>query len=251
FKLFHWPGANVLWISSSAFSIFVFIPVYFFTGIRKEEMKVNTIVTTIILVGATGMLFSLTSIKSSKMMEFYTFATTKDLVATTNFATEQNKAYYEILLSDSCALKKEALNELKQRTNNLYNQVEKIKLDVVNALTGNNDTEIDYTTLFSTAFTGNQMPQSVLYDNNGQPNSLLTDLKKELISFNTFTKSNYNKSSFGMIDTKGTIAVNSGGHEIPWEVFNFNNEVPFQIVIRNLTQIQLDIRIVERTCIAN
>ena len=30
--------------------------------------------------------------------------------------------------------------------------------------------------------------------------------------------------------------------------FNFNNEVPFQIVFRNLTQIQVDIRVVEGSC---
>ncbi|MGZ3862723.1 MAG: GldL-related protein [Bacteroidia bacterium] len=247
FKLFHWPGAGVLWILTSAFSIFVFIPVYFFTGIRVAETKVNTIVTTIILVGATGMLFSLTSLKSSKTFEFFTFASTKDLIATRNFATEQNKARYEWLLSDTIATANKSLAELKQRTNDLYLSVEKIKLEIVNAMTDGNATEIDYTKLFETPFANAQIPQNLLFSV-GQPGPLLTGLKKEVIAFNTFIKNNYNKSSFGMIDTKGTVPVNNDGPEIPWEVFNFNNEVPFQIVIRNLTQIQLDIRIVERSC---
>lgn len=246
FKLFHWPGAGILWILTSAFSIFVFIPVYFFTGIKKEETKINTIVTTIILVGATGMLFSLTSLKSSKTFEFFTFASTKDLVATTNFATEQNKARYEWLSGDPSSIKNENLAELKQRTNNLYTQVEKIKLNIVNALSDQKDTLIDYDRLFETPFASSQMPQDLLFIM-GQPGPLLINLKKELISYNSFIKTNYGKINFGMIDTKGTMSVN-GDKEIPWEVFNFNNEVPFQIVIRNLTQIQLDIRLVERNC---
>ena len=68
FKIMHWPGASVLWISTSAVSIFVFIPIYFFSGIRKPETKVNTIVTTIILIGATGLLFTLTSLRKSRQL---------------------------------------------------------------------------------------------------------------------------------------------------------------------------------------
>lgn len=70
FKMMHWPGATTLWISTSAVSILLFVPIYFFSGIRKAENRVNTIVTTIILVGATGLLFSLTSIRKSKLLVF-------------------------------------------------------------------------------------------------------------------------------------------------------------------------------------
>jgi len=70
FKLMHWPGASILWLSTSAVSIFLFVPIYFFSGIRKPESKVNTIVTTIILVGATGLLFSLTSVRKSSALTF-------------------------------------------------------------------------------------------------------------------------------------------------------------------------------------
>jgi hypothetical protein len=70
FKIMHWPGASILWLSTSAVSIFLFVPIYFFSGIRKPESKVNTIVTTIILVGATGLLFSLTSVRKSAALTF-------------------------------------------------------------------------------------------------------------------------------------------------------------------------------------
>ncbi|HYD20446.1 MAG TPA: hypothetical protein VEB40_03140 [Flavipsychrobacter sp.] len=63
FKVQHWPGANIMIFSTIILLFFIFIPVYFFTGIRKPETRVNTIVSSIILVAATTMQFTLTSIK--------------------------------------------------------------------------------------------------------------------------------------------------------------------------------------------
>ena len=65
FKIFHWPGANLMWLFALGILMFVFIPIYFFSGIRTPETKVNTIITSIILISAGGMLFTLTSLKPS------------------------------------------------------------------------------------------------------------------------------------------------------------------------------------------
>lgn len=64
FSVMHWPSGNgMLWLSAIAISAFILIPVYFFTGIRNPDTKVNTIVTTVILVGATGLLFTMVNIR--------------------------------------------------------------------------------------------------------------------------------------------------------------------------------------------
>jgi hypothetical protein len=63
FKVQHWPGANVMLFSTIALSFFIFIPAYFFTGIRKPETRINTIVSTVILVAATTMQFTLVNLK--------------------------------------------------------------------------------------------------------------------------------------------------------------------------------------------
>ena len=63
FKIFHWPGANLMWLFALGILMFIFIPIYFFSGIRTPETKVNTIITSIILISAGGMLFTLTSLK--------------------------------------------------------------------------------------------------------------------------------------------------------------------------------------------
>jgi hypothetical protein len=65
FTVQHWPGANILWLSTVSVSLFIFIPLYFFTGIRKPETRTNTILTTIMLVGFTGLLFTAINLRPS------------------------------------------------------------------------------------------------------------------------------------------------------------------------------------------
>ncbi len=59
FKVMHWPGANLVMQGSIAIMLLLFLPLYFFTGIRNPETKVNTIVSSIILFSAIGLLFTL------------------------------------------------------------------------------------------------------------------------------------------------------------------------------------------------
>ena len=63
FAVMHWPGATILWLTTIGMSGLVLIPVYFFTGIRNPETKVNTIVTSILLVGATSCIFIMVNIR--------------------------------------------------------------------------------------------------------------------------------------------------------------------------------------------
>ena len=64
FKVQHWPGASIMFIGTLILLFFVFIPAYFFTGIRRPETRMNTIVSTIILVAATTMQFTMFSLKA-------------------------------------------------------------------------------------------------------------------------------------------------------------------------------------------
>jgi hypothetical protein len=41
---------GILWLIYIGFAFFVFVPLYFFTGIRKPEMKINTIVVTLLFI---------------------------------------------------------------------------------------------------------------------------------------------------------------------------------------------------------
>ncbi|MES2591317.1 MAG: hypothetical protein V4608_05500 [Bacteroidota bacterium] len=61
FKLMHWPGANVLMGSAVLGLLFIFVPVYLFTGLRNPVTKVNTLVNSILIIAGSGLIMSLST----------------------------------------------------------------------------------------------------------------------------------------------------------------------------------------------
>lgn len=59
FKVMHWPFANILGTVSLILLLAVFLPAYFFTGIRKEETKINTIISSVLMVIGSGLILIL------------------------------------------------------------------------------------------------------------------------------------------------------------------------------------------------
>ncbi len=69
FKIQHWPGANVMGVLSPAILALVFLPIYFFGGIRNPETKVNTIVSSVLIIMGCGLFFSLTMTPAGMKIE--------------------------------------------------------------------------------------------------------------------------------------------------------------------------------------
>lgn len=59
FKIMHWPFATLLETSALLLMLFLFIPIYFFSGVRNPQTKVNTIVSTILMIAGCGLVLSL------------------------------------------------------------------------------------------------------------------------------------------------------------------------------------------------
>ena len=59
FKVMHWPFANVLGTVSLIILMGIFLPAYFFTGIRQEESKINTIISSVLMVIGCGLILIL------------------------------------------------------------------------------------------------------------------------------------------------------------------------------------------------
>ncbi len=59
FKVMHWPGANIMSISALLIMLFLFIPIYFFAGIKNADSKVNTIVTSVLMFAVCGLILTL------------------------------------------------------------------------------------------------------------------------------------------------------------------------------------------------
>lgn len=71
FKVMHWPGANVMWMVALAISTLLLLPMYFLNGISNPEKKLNTIVTSFILIGVLGVLLALTQIRRTPVQTAY------------------------------------------------------------------------------------------------------------------------------------------------------------------------------------
>lgn len=74
FIVMHWPGANVLLFSAIGTAAFLLLPTYFFTGIRRPETKLNTILMSIILVGIIGLQFTIVRLRPSPVNKVATAA---------------------------------------------------------------------------------------------------------------------------------------------------------------------------------
>jgi hypothetical protein len=59
FKFMHWPFANILMLSGLFAFLFVYVPLYFFTRIRRPELAFNTMVNSVLMLACGGLLFSL------------------------------------------------------------------------------------------------------------------------------------------------------------------------------------------------
>jgi hypothetical protein len=78
FKVMHWPGANVLGLAALFTLLLVFLPVYFVTGIRNADTKVNTILSSVLILAGCGLFLTLT--RSPKGTEIQEQAITSQLV---------------------------------------------------------------------------------------------------------------------------------------------------------------------------
>ncbi len=84
FRIMHWPGSQALWLLTLALLVLVFIPLFFFNGIKNPETKTNTIATTLILIMVGGFFYSLTSLRSSKHVytsKMYNYLAIEELIS--------------------------------------------------------------------------------------------------------------------------------------------------------------------------
>ena len=59
FKLMHWPWATVLMLSSILIFNFVYIPVYFLSRFKREDLKFNTVVNSVVMFSFGSILLAL------------------------------------------------------------------------------------------------------------------------------------------------------------------------------------------------
>jgi hypothetical protein len=127
FKVMHWPMAEILKVSSILALITVFVPIYFFTGIRNPDQKTNTIVTTVLLIAGGGMLWFLTAMRPSVVLENSAFSSDIALNETALNLYKLNDAAYVAVIGQEAYLKKEQLKAFHKMVSNTFSEIDSIK----------------------------------------------------------------------------------------------------------------------------
>ena len=244
FKIQHWPGANRMWIIALGILFLVYIPVYFFSGIRNQETKNNTIISSILLITAGGLLFTLTNLRNSQWIQYVTLRA--------DMETEQSYKFITTLTGEVNATIDSVQREIKfSETALLCSQII-VNIDKIKANLGNMENGIfknDIKSQFE-FYSGNyDYPTHYFFTEKGV-NPELTTLKNELIQLEkSLTKSFPGKNFDGLNTFDRKRFDDQEGELITWEQAYFDH-VPFEIVMRKLTQLQLNLKVIETFCLS-
>jgi len=232
FKLMHWPYANILWLSCLGILLFVFLPIFFFTGIRNAETKVNTIISSILILVAGGMLFALTALRNSKWSDETQSLSNQRVLATLAFAEE---------LTTSDSILKETL--LTNKCNEVCAQIDALKKALIQSLPKEHRGLSEEKICRIYASDVNQS-DIVLFTNAQQPSKELIAIKKGLNEISLLAKE-------AKVDA-GRLFNTSDGYRFndktspteSWETLNFMH-TSFSLVLQNLNMLKLQIKLVE------
>ncbi len=243
FKIMHWPGANMMGMGAVLTMMFIFVPIYFFSGIRNPETKVNTIVSSLVFILGCGLFLTLINSRPSASIEKTNVIANLHMQNSYEFVLNQNEATFAVISKDSS--KKLSCEELHAKTSKICNSIETLKLKLANATIDGNMQKLDYNNIPD----GNNWDVStqILFNNEGRPNADLVNLKKDLSDFNVFAKEKHNLKMDALINLGEQLGPKN--ELCSWEIANFYY-TPISIILRNLTQIQLDVLAMDANCMA-
>jgi hypothetical protein len=136
FKIMFWPGANMMALTSLLILLFVFLPVYFFTGFRNPETKVNTVVSSILILTGCGLF--LTLVRSPAGSKLMGIQMTKDYLINEKILENEKRLLMQSAASNSMILQN------NPEINNLNQLCEDIKQKIVYFEVGTNTIGEDF-----------------------------------------------------------------------------------------------------------
>lgn len=235
FKVMHWPYANKLWTTSLAILGLVFLPIYYLNGIRKEDNKVNTIVSSVLILAAGSLLFMLTNIRSSQRTEDIRFNDNMFIHQQYISSTEINNNLYISNGLDSI----EKCKTIKEKTDKLCSTIEGIKTEIYNVLVQAFEGANSYQGVMnnSKARDNYGLTEDFLFNENGEPNQALQELQKVLIEYNSFVQSEIK------LNAKVSLQRDSKINK-EW-IKEYFYQIPTESILKNLTKLQVEARYIE------
>jgi hypothetical protein len=243
FRVMRWPGASVMWWGALGILTFVFLPIYFFTGIRNPDSKVNTIVSSILILGGVGILFLLTNLRQSQWMQAVYLSSNTYVKQAYAYTSTQNTQRYAVAKNDSLKL-----IALKQASDKLCNTINSLKTHVM--AWDNAEAPLLTEEEFVMKHQGNyDIPTRILFGDDATADAELVALKTDIQKFNLLVKQTNTSADVSLLNVADESDVIEGNTiATSWENANFYH-APFEMVMRNLTQLQLNVRLIESSCI--
>ena len=136
FKIMFWPGANMMALTSLLILLFGFLPVYFFTGFRNPETKVNTVVSSILILTGCGLF--LTLVRSPAGSKLMGIQMTKDYLINEKILENEKRLLMQSAAANSLVLQN------KPEVKNLNQLCEDIKQKIVFFEVGTNTIGEDF-----------------------------------------------------------------------------------------------------------
>lgn len=239
FKVMRWPGANTIGITFVCIMIFVYIPLYFFSGVKNPDTKINTITTSIFLIMGCGLFLTLVNTRpyiqeNSNMISNQTlqesYISISEQVRSTSFTS-----YNTVAVTQP--------GDLSKKCNAVCDHIEALKLKLIHETEQIDVKNVNYFELGK--LDNYNVPTYALFDYpNVTPvaNLELISLKKDLIALNALVNKSFSVP-VRLIDLSDKKNLRTGIAE-SWEIHNFYN-TPLGNVLRNLTQLQINIRMIQ------
>lgn len=136
FKLMHWPWANIMGLTSIALLALVYVPIHLITGVKQAETKINTIVSSILIIASCGLFMGL--VRSPGASKALNIKNTSVFVKGVQILKNENKqvaAYLETHHVDP------ALAEI---SNDIYQACDELKAIIVEHETGQKELGPDF-----------------------------------------------------------------------------------------------------------
>ncbi|MDP4684099.1 MAG: hypothetical protein NWS40_05365 [Crocinitomicaceae bacterium] len=238
FKVMHWPFANIMWIVSLGILFFLFLPVYFFTGIRNAETKINTIISSILILTAGGLLFTLTNLRTSRWTDESFYNSDDHLRDAALYASEQNQIAFS---KDTLSLEAKTLHE---KANALCTQIETLKTGLI-AYSSHGEEGLTEAQLIRNYGSSLNFASDFLFDDNGKARKDLAQIKLDLADFNKYRESTLKQKPSNLLALEDVYKFGEKEQgKITWEENNFSH-LSIATTLRNFNQLLLNIRLVE------
>lgn len=228
FKVMHWPYANMMGGLALLMLAAVFLPVYFFGGVRNPDTRVNTIASSVIIILGCGLVLTLYrtpySSRLISLRDTRNYLNSEQIVKTEQYLLQQS-------------LKKDSLHMASlQLSNKIVALCEELKAYIVESETGRKDIAPDFesTNQLLSEKTGN-------YPFNSQASQEKLDALLALVD--EYNRTLQDNTSLNRIPTKGSFI----------ESIRKNDYVTLSVLslLNQLSQVQMYVLQNERTVLAS